>query len=54
MSPDRFAIDVQPNADDGKYLVVLEIVGFPDRAQAEAFSAQLSQWVASADNHDGR
>ncbi len=54
MSPDRFAIDVQPNADDGKYLVVLEVIGFPDMAQAQAFSDQLSQWVANTDNHDGR
>ncbi len=50
MTPDRFAIDVQPNADDGKYLVVLEVIGFPDKAQAQAFSDQLSQWVSSADD----
>ncbi len=56
MTPNRFDIVVQPNDDDkgATFVVLLEVIGFPDKEQAEAFSKQLSQWVAATDNHDGR
>lgn len=56
MSPDRFKVIAQPNDDDGgaTFVVFLEVINFPDRLQAEAFSTQLSQWVSNTDNHDGR
>ncbi len=54
MTPDRFTVEVLPNADDGGFIVVLEVIAFPDQAQAQAFREQLSQWVAGTDNHDGR
>jgi hypothetical protein len=56
MDSGRFEVVVQPNADDNgaSFIVVAEVIGFPDSAQAQAFRDQLSQWLTNADNHDGR
>ena len=53
MDANRFKVIVQANNDDSRatsFVVLLEVIGFPDNDQAQAFAEQLTQMVTDANS----